>query len=300
MRPTVCLGEVLVELSPDGQGGFRLGYAGDTFNTAVHLARLGVPCGYATGLGAADPFSDAIVARLAAEGVEAGLVYRFGPKLPGLYLVELDGAGERRFHYWRGESPARSLFDAPGRAEALVAGLKRFRRLYLSGVSLAVIGGRGRARLLAALPGLKRAGLELVLDLNLRLRLWGEAAGAREALKPWLAAADRLFASGEDAEALLGPGDGLAQLRALATQAEIAFRPGDLTVVLAAGGKAERLDLGPPGPVVDASGAGDAFNAAYLAARDRGEPPEAAARAGHALASQVVQARGALPARAPV
>ena len=48
---------------------------------------------------------------------------------------------------------------------------------------------------------------------------------------------------------------------------------------------------------VDTSGAGDAFNSGYLAARIRGESPDAAARAGHALAGWCVMRSGAIPAR---
>jgi 2-dehydro-3-deoxygluconokinase len=46
--------------------------------------------------------------------------------------------------------------------------------------------------------------------------------------------------------------------------------------------------------VVDTTAAGDSFNAGYLAARMRGAAPDEAARAGHALASQVIGYRGAI------
>ena len=59
----VVLGEVMLELRPaDGQGSYDLAYAGDTFNTAVQLSRLGIAISYVTMLGR-DPFSDAIVER---------------------------------------------------------------------------------------------------------------------------------------------------------------------------------------------------------------------------------------------
>ena len=47
-------------------------------------------------------------------------------------------------------------------------------------------------------------------------------------------------------------------------------------------------------PVRDTTAAGDAFNAAYLLARLRGETTREAAAAGHDLAARVIQTPGAL------
>ena len=49
---------------------------------------------------------------------------------------------------------------------------------------------------------------------------------------------------------------------------------------------------------VDTTGAGDSFNAAYLAARLQGVTPDFALAAGQQLAAKVVQHRGALLPRA--
>src|SRR5690606_7122789 len=46
--------------------------------------------------------------------------------------------------------------------------------------------------------------------------------------------------------------------------------------------------------VVDATGAGDSFNAGYISARVSGADPVEAARVGHAVAAQVLGTHGAL------
>jgi 2-dehydro-3-deoxygluconokinase len=45
------VGEVLIELAREADGRFRLGYAGDTFNVAVYLARGGIETAFVTALG---------------------------------------------------------------------------------------------------------------------------------------------------------------------------------------------------------------------------------------------------------
>ena len=69
---------------------------------------------YLTALGD-DPFSDEMIAGWAAEGVGTGRVRAAAGQLPGLYLIETDDSGERRFFHWRETSAARSLFDAGDR-----------------------------------------------------------------------------------------------------------------------------------------------------------------------------------------
>src|SRR4051812_46719730 len=112
-KPSIaCVGEVMIEMARGNDGRFGLACGGDTFNTAVYLARGGLPVSYASALGD-DRFSDNILAMAAAEGVATDLVLRVPGRLPGLYLIETDAAGERSFSYWRENSPARELFELP-------------------------------------------------------------------------------------------------------------------------------------------------------------------------------------------
>jgi len=157
------IGECMVEFSAARDGLFARGFGGDTLNTALYLARLGVDTSYVTALGD-DPLSDAMLAAWEAEGIKTDEVMRLPGRLPGLYMIERDARGERSFLYWRDRAPAREFFDRAD--DAALERLSRFDWLYLSGISLslyankttAFIGpsGCGKSTLLRLLAGLLR------------------------------------------------------------------------------------------------------------------------------------------------
>src|ERR1043165_4268041 len=106
----ICVGEVMVELARGADNRYGLAFGGDTFNTAVYLARAGIAAAYASAMGD-DPYSDRLLALAAAEGVNSDLILRVPGRMPGLHLIETDDKGERKFYYWRDTSPARELFE---------------------------------------------------------------------------------------------------------------------------------------------------------------------------------------------
>src|SRR5215475_16005173 len=106
----VCVGEVMIELARGGEGRYAMSCGGDTFNTAIYLARAGLSTAFATALGD-DPYSEGVLALAAAEGIVNDLVVRVPGRLPALCAVESDANGKRQFYYWREEAPARDLFE---------------------------------------------------------------------------------------------------------------------------------------------------------------------------------------------
>ena len=288
MATVACIGECMIELRELPDGRLARSWGGDTLNTAVYLARLGTPVDYLTALGN-DPWSGEMLAGWQAEGVGTARVPRLPGRLPGLYVIQTDAAGERRFSYWRGEAPARQLFDLPG-TPALAAALPGYALLYFSGVSLSLYGETGRKRLLAALAHARAGGSRVAFDTNFRLRGWRDLEEARAAFRQAIAAADIVLASREDLEPLFGPeppepaGAGL----------ELVLKRPDQTCRVTAPGVDLVVAAEPVAQVVDTTAAGDSFAAAYLATRLAGGDPAAAAAAGHRLAGTVVGHRGAI------
>ena len=166
-----CIGECMIELSELGDGRLSRTHGGDTLNTAVYLARLGVEVDYVTALGD-DHFSDEMLAGWRREGVGTALVPRLPGRLPGLYLIRRDASGERSFFYWRDRAPARELFDLP-ETPAICDALAGFRAALLLRHH-AVALWRGRAR--AVVPG---AGADGRLRRSHRVR--------HQLPSPWLA-----------------------------------------------------------------------------------------------------------------
>jgi len=290
-----AIGECMVELSPRPGGLFGLGFGGDTLNTAVYLARLGTRVDYITALGD-DGFSDRMIATWKQEGVGTTRVLRIAGALPGLYLIETDDKGERRFHYWRSAAPARQLFrlaDAPAILEALAC----YAWIYVSGITLSLYDEAGRTALFGGLDRARRAGAKVAFDSNYRPRGWNGPESARAVFAEMLGRVDLALPTLDDERALWGDADAetcVRRLRAVGV-AEVAVKDGPHAALVAAGqGAAVRVRAERVAAVVDTTAAGDAFNAGYLAARLAEHAPQAAAAAAHRLAAAVIGHHGAI------
>lgn len=286
----------MLELQGQAFGQLRQSFGGDTLNTAVYLARCGGPglrVHYATALGD-DSLSAGLVERWAAEGVQTGLVQRLPGRLPGLYLIELDEGGERRFHYWRGQAAARAYFDTA--ATALEEQADGLDALYLSGISLAILPEAGRERVIALMTRMRARGALVAFDNNFRPRLWASAADARHWYQRAFAASTLALITADDHQALHGLSDldvAVASAQALPVD-EIAIKRGALPTRVGVNHAWQDVATEAVPRVVDTTAAGDSFAAGYLAQRLRGTAPAEAAAFGNRLAARVIQHPGAL------
>jgi 2-dehydro-3-deoxygluconokinase len=281
----------MIELREEADGRLSRSFGGDTLNTAVYLARLGTRVDYITALGD-DSWSDELIAAWDAEGVGTDRVLRLPGRLPGLYIIQTDPKGERRFSYWRETAAARLLFKAP-EAQPIIEAFAAYDLIYLSGISLSLYGDEGRDRLFSVLRDARSAGKRVAFDTNFRPRGWPDLAVARSAFRQAFACADIILASTEDLDLLFGD-TGVDELLAVSDRAEIVLKHPDLTCRVLSKGEEILVPGKPAENVVDTTAAGDSFAAAYLNARLSGKSPEAAAQSGHRLAGQVVRYRGAI------
>uniref|UniRef100_UPI0035631D58 carbohydrate kinase family protein n=1 Tax=Paracoccus seriniphilus TaxID=184748 RepID=UPI0035631D58 len=127
--------------------------------------------------------------------------------------------------------------------------------------------------------------------------LWENAETAGEFIMQAARIASLLLPSCDDLEACFKAADHEDAMRRLMaqTEAEIVMTTGGDAVLRRAPGADhfERHPLPPAVKAVDTTGAGDSFNAAYIAARDKGLAPEEAIAKAAELASVVVRHKGA-------
>jgi len=296
MTKVACIGECMIELKQAEGGLYSRGYGGDTLNTSVYLARLGVEVDYITALGD-DSLSDEMLAGWAAEGVGTGRVLRLAGKLPGLYMIETDARGERRFFHWRESAAARRLMDVPESGD-LLNSLSGYDLVYFSAITLSLYNDAGRGRLFAALGRARESGTRVAFDTNFRARGWPDLDIARAVYRDAFAVADIVLASTEDLLPLFA-GESNDGLMARIPSPEVVLKLSEPASILRFESASHAVKAEPvAAPVVDTTAAGDSFAAAYLAARLANASPIDAARAGHRLAGVVVCHPGAIIPRA--
>ena len=295
MRRVICIGECMVELRAAGADAFARAYAGDAYNTAVYLKRS-LPDAQVQFLTATgdDALSRAMREVWRAEGIDCSLGFTVKGGSPGLYLIENDARGERRFHYWRSNSAARRWFELlEDQDETVLWGADV---IYLSGISLAILSPEERARAIELLRRARPHIGRIAFDPNVRLALWETAQAAVATIENALSIAAVALPSREDARLLLGVDDPTEQIDRLQRIGvrEIALTLGADGCLVADGGVRARLPAAHVASITDTSGAGDAFNGAYLATRLRGGSAADAARSGLAVGSRVVAHAGAV------
>ena len=289
-----AIGECMIELSADPDDRWRMGFAGDTFNALWTMRALlgsGVATDYVSAFGD-DPFSVRQIEFLAESGIGIAASPRLPGARPGLYAITLDGH-ERSFTYWRSDSAARRLADD---AVSLAASLAGRQLILFSGITLAILDPAARLTLLEALSAARDHGATIAFDPNYRPRLWPQADEARAAIGRALSVSDIALPTFPDEEALFGDADRQATARRIAAAGvgEVVVKDGTDPALVVAGAEIDEVPASPSPRPVDTTGAGDAFNGAYLASRLSGMMPAQAASVAHRVAARIVETRGAL------
>lgn len=303
MARIAAIGEVMVELapfpftSPDGEKRELMAqsFAGDTYNTSVYMSRLGLETDYVTKLGN-DTFSTQLVERMQAENIGTQQIELVNGRSPGLYMIRNRPDGEREFSYWRKEAPARELFKSDAECDAAFAQLKNHNCVYLSGITLAIIGSESRIRLMSLLQKLRTAGVTIAFDSNYRPRLWQSKEEAQQAMLDIMQHTDIALLTLDDELLLWGDDsiEGAKQRYQSFPLKELVLKRGAEDAIIITADEQIHVPVPPVQGVVDTTGAGDTFNAGYLAARLQGKSSTDSAKQGIKSAGIIIRHRGAI------
>lgn len=285
-----AIGEAMIELSITGDAA-DVRVAGDTLNTAIYLKRCApdLSVDYITRVGE-DAFSNRILDAIQAEEIGTEHIESVPEGTPGLYAITTDAEGERSFTYWRDASAARMMFVTPKGPN--FAALDGYDVIYLSAITLAILPQSTRTALVRWLQNFRRTGGKVAFDSNFRPRLWGDVEVARAAIQSMWAITDIALPSIDDEMALTKESSTDVADRFLAMKLSGALKQGPQGPLCLETGMTDSYPAADC--VVDTTAAGDSFNGAYLAAILTGAPQDAALRAGHDMAAEVIGHRGAI------
>ena len=287
----VVLGDVMVDVvarlagpvavGSDSEASISFGGGGSAANVAAWLAFAGVERPALVGRIGTDARGADAAEALRAGGVDARLALDDGHPT-GTCVVLVAPGGERSMLPDPGANAALAPSDLPDSLFKLAG------HLHVSGYSLVRSGPRPAA--LAAIERARASGMTVSVDPSSAALLGLEFLG-------WADGATLLLPNVDEAVALTGLSDAGEAARSLASRfPEVVVKLGADGALWTDGSNEERVPAAaPPGPVVDTTGAGDAFAAGLLAARLSGAPPAGALTEGCALAALAVVTQGARP-----
>lgn len=252
----LCAGEALIDMLPRQTGAGEQAFApypgGSVFNTAIALGRLGAPSGYLGGL-STDLFGEMLAQSLRASHVDTTLCPR-SDRPTTLAFVTLTN-GHAQYAFYDENTAGRSLGP-----EDLPALDDRVEALFFGGISLV---SEPQADSYAALCARARERVVMV-DPNIRPDFITDEARYRARLDTMLARADVVKMSDEDMDWL-------------SVTPQTVLERGSTVVILTRGAEGVTLctsaghsDVASEKvEVVDTVGAGDTFNAGFLAGLHR-------------------------------
>jgi 2-dehydro-3-deoxygluconokinase len=284
------MGEPLLEFNqvrPEEPAGYRQGFGGDTSNAAIAASRLGARAAYITRLGD-DAFGRLFLELWRREGVDASGVGIDADAPTGIYFVT-HGARGHEFSYLRAGSAASRMRPADLPLDLI----RSAAALHVSGISQAISASTCDS-VFAAIDAARSAGAKICYDSNLRLKLW-PLARARATITATMRLCDWFVPSLEEARQLSGVEDPQAILDWCHAQGApvVALKMGAGGVWVSTTQGRDHI-AGHRVHAVDATGAGDCFDGAFVTRLIAGDAPVQAARYANAAAAMATTGYGAV------
>lgn len=294
MKIKICaIGECMIELSNAKHALYSQSIAGDTLNFSSYLDKNIFDTSYFTAVGTSE-ISKRVIKFLQKQKIKTNLVSQISSHEVGLYLIENSKIGEKIFYYWRDNSAAKFFFNNQN-IKKYQNQLKKFQYVYFSGITLSLFDDNNFHKFLILIEFLKKKQIKIMFDFNIRIKRWSKKKLFSYFSKT-LPFVDILFSSGEDLN-FLKDNTSLKTFKNLIQKYNIEHgiyrNNARLNYSFY---KDERYFIKNKikNKVVDTSGAGDGYNAAYISKFIKFNDPQKALHAASEIGAKIVMKKGAI------
>ena len=294
MKINVCsIGEAMIEISNIKNSLYNQSFAGDTLNFCNYLDKKKLNAFFLSAIGKSE-INQSLLDFVKSKNISTKYIKQIKQFEVGLYLIKNKDNGEKQFFYWRDESAAKQYFNNIDFLN-LYKELKNFDYIYFSGITLSIIHISKLNNFIKLLKLLKSKKIKIVFDFNIRPSRWNKK-NLNIFLDSVLKFVDICFLSGEDMNYWKNKNNIKSYeqiVRKYKLKHSIFRKKAKFTYVFLNKTryvfKNKLLKT-----VVDTSGAGDGFNAAYLSNFIVNNDPVLALKAGSSLGSKIVMKKGAI------
>jgi len=297
MAKFLTIGEGMLELRNEPDGGKAFSYAGDTLNAAIYAKRFkdDMDVYWLSAVGK-DQFSEEILSFAANEKINTEFVFTSEEKALGIYSIYTDNQGERFFNYWRNDSAAKQMVALLDNCDRL-KDVESFDFVLFTGISLAILNEQDKARLLLFIEQLKAQGTRVVFDPNYRARMWQSDLHAIQWFSKAFSLSDIVLPGLDEMDHLYGTKTHQAvnSMFKLYAIEELVIKCGkDGVVGYFHHEPVCHIPFNPAPIQIDSTAAGDSFAGTYIAARSHGSAINESILSADSVARTVVQYQGAI------
>ena len=294
MKINVCsIGEAMIEISNIKNSLYNQSFAGDTLNFCNYLDKKKLNAFFLSAIGKSE-INQSLLDFVKSKNISTKYIKQINQFEVGLYLIKNKDNGEKQFFYWRDESAAKHYFNNIDFLN-LYKELKNFDYIYFSGITLSIIHISKLNNFIKLLRLLKSKKIKIVFDFNIRPSRWNKK-NLNIFLDSVLKFVDICFLSGEDMNYWKNKNNIKSYeqiVRKYKIKHSIFRKNAKFTYVFL--NKTRYVFRNKLlKKVVDTSGAGDGFNAAYLSNFIVNNDPVLALKAGSSLGSKIVMKKGAI------
>ena len=293
MKTTICsIGECMIEMTNVEKELYNYSVAGDTLNFTSYLDQSIFNKFYLTAIGTSD-INKGVISFFKKKKINTDLVKKISSKEIGLYLIKNTKRGEKKFYYWRDDSAANFFFNHINKS--LFINKYTFDYIYLTGITLSILDFKNIDKFITNLSVLRKKNSKIIFDFNIRIKRWSKK-NLNLYLNKILPNVDILFCSGEDL-VCWKKNNNIKTFQYILKKFNIyhaIYRKNEEYNYSFYKNKKYMIKNKPIKKVVDTSGAGDGYNAAYLSSFIISNNPQIALNEASKIGAKIVMKKGAI------